>query len=549
MKINSFYLRLTAYFAALVLLCCLLLAFHFDRLATLALTEAAARNLFNTTRSAAMQITVNMQEREREVLLLSRSHLLKTADLRTSLVSNRLQDIQQSYPYYAWIGIAAPDGEVLNATGKLLVGENVAARPWFQAGLKGPYVGDVHKALLLEQLLQPNSTEPLRFIDFVAPLYDETGQVKAVLGTHVDWAWVAQLLSGILDGATEQQLEFFILDAKQQWLYPFSASNTAVPPLPDTGQTTSIRWPDQQHYLTSVVQIQTNQPALQWQLVLRQPVTTALTPVKLLHQQILWLALALIALGLLLSLVLARQFSLPIIKLARDARSISSTKLQDFQTESSLTEIRELANALHTMLQSLQHKQRQLTEANNTLEQQVAERTLELQHANQVLEQLSLTDPLTGVANRRRAEQQLQLAMAQFQRYQTPGSVLLLDIDHFKRINDNFGHDIGDLVLKQLAQAWQAELRSSDLLARLGGEEFLVLATQTNLDDAVLLAEKLRVSTAALHIPQVGKVTVSIGVAPFTPDNLEHELFLKQADEALYRAKQTGRNQVRLALS
>ena len=549
MKINSFYLRLTAYFAALVLLCCLLLAFHFDRLATLALTEAAARNLFNTTRSAAMQITVNMQEREREVLLLSRSHLLKTADLRTSLVSNRLQDIQQSYPYYAWIGIAAPDGEVLNATGKLLVGENVAARPWFQAGLKGPYVGDVHKALLLEQLLQPNSTEPLRFIDFVAPLYDETGQVKAVLGTHVDWAWVAQLLSGILEGETEQQLEFFILDAKQQWLYPFSASNTAVPPLPGTGQTTSIRWPDQQHYLTSVVQIQTNQPALQWQLVLRQPVTTALTPVKLLHQQILWLALALIVLGLLLSLVLARQFSLPIIKLARDARSISSAKLQDFQTESSLTEIRELANALHTMLQSLQHKQQQLTEANNTLEQQVAERTLELQHANQVLQQLSLTDPLTGVANRRRAEQQLQLAIAQFQRYQTPGTVLLLDIDHFKRINDNFGHDIGDLVLKQLAQAWQAELRSSDLLARFGGEEFLVLATQTNLDDAVLLAEKLRVSTAALHIPQVGKVTVSIGVAPFTPDNLEHELFLKQADEALYRAKQTGRNQVRLALS
>lgn len=150
---------------------------------------------------------------------------------------------------------------------------------------------------------------------------------------------------------------------------------------------------------------------------------------------------------------------------------------------------------------------------------------------------------------RRRAEQQLQLAIAQFQRYQTPATVLLLDIDHFKRINDNFGHDIGDLVLKQLAQAWLAELRSSDLLARFGGEEFLVLATQTNLDDAVLLAEKLRVSTAALHIPQVGKVTVSIGVAPFTSDNLEHELFLKQADEALYRAKQTGRNQVRLALS
>jgi len=549
MKINSFYLRLTAYFAALVLLCCLLLAFHFDRLATLALTEAAARNLFNTTRSAAMQITVNMQEREREVLLLSRSHLLKTAELRTSLVSNRLQDIQQSYPYYAWIGIAAPDGEVLNATGQLLVGENVAARPWFQAGLKGPYVGDVHNALLLEQLLQPNSSEPLRFIDFVAPLYDEAGQLKAVLGTHVDWAWVAQLLSGILDGATEQQLEFFILDATQQWLYPFSASTAAVPALPTTGNTASVRWPDHQDYLTSVVQIQTNQPYLQWQLVLRQPVTTALSPVKVLHRQVLWLALALIALGLLLSLVLARQLSLPIIKLARDARSISSAKLQDFQTESSLTEIHELANALHTMLHSLQHKQRQLTEANSTLEQQVAERTLELQHANQVLEQLSLTDPLTGVANRRRAEQQLQLAMAQFQRYRTPGSVLLLDIDHFKRINDNFGHDIGDLVLKQLAQAWQTELRSSDLLARFGGEEFLVLATQTNLDDAVLLAEKLRASTAALRIPQVGKITVSIGVAQFTSDNLEHELFLKQADEALYRAKQTGRNQVRLALS
>ena len=103
--------------------------------------------------------------------------------------------------------------------------------------------------------------------------------------------------------------------------------------------------------------------------------------------------------------------------------------------------------------------------------------------------------------------------------------------------------------ITNLVAFYQKGLRDIDVLGRVGGEEFLVLATQTGLDDAVLLAEKLRACTAALTIPRVGKVTVSIGVAPFTTDNLQHELYLKQADEALYRAKQTGRNQVRLALS
>ena len=132
-----------------------------------------------------------------------------------------------------------------------------------------------------------------------------------------------------------------------------------------------------------------------------------------------------------------------------------------------------------------------------------------LQAANQELKLLATTDPLTGLWNRRQVDEQVQHGLDHANRYDEELAIILLDIDHFKAINDSFGHPIGDRVLVELAQRVRAQLRKSDGLGRWGGEEFLVLMPHTSGEDARRLAEKLRRIVAETPIEDVGIVTAS----------------------------------------
>jgi diguanylate cyclase (GGDEF)-like protein len=157
-------------------------------------------------------------------------------------------------------------------------------------------------------------------------------------------------------------------------------------------------------------------------------------------------------------------------------------------------------------------------------------------------------DYLTGVANRRTAAHLLQQALIDAQARGAVVSIILLDIDHFKLINDTFGHDVGDEVLRQVAATLQRRLRSSDTLGRWGGEEFIVVAGATSANEAAQLAEQLRALVASHEFQQVSQVTASFGVA----SSLLHdtpEALVKRADEALYLAKQDGRNRIEAALT
>jgi len=164
------------------------------------------------------------------------------------------------------------------------------------------------------------------------------------------------------------------------------------------------------------------------------------------------------------------------------------------------------------------------------------------------LENLSITDALTGIANRRHFEWRLSEEIERARRYKYPLSMLMLDLDHFKQVNDSYGHQIGDIVLQQVAQRLRRILRRTDFLARYGGEEFIALAPQTPADRALILAERLRQVIAESPIPVADNlqihITISIGVAVF-PDHAQNESeLIGAADAALYKAKQTGRNRV-----
>ncbi len=164
------------------------------------------------------------------------------------------------------------------------------------------------------------------------------------------------------------------------------------------------------------------------------------------------------------------------------------------------------------------------------------------------LENLSITDALTGIANRRHFEWRLSEEVERARRYKYPLSALLLDLDHFKQVNDNYGHQIGDIVLQQVAQRLKSSLRRTDFLARYGGEEFVVLAPQTPAERAIILGERLRQVVVESPITVADdlqiRITLSVGIAVF-PDHAQNESeLIGAADAALYKAKQMGRNRV-----
>lgn len=156
-------------------------------------------------------------------------------------------------------------------------------------------------------------------------------------------------------------------------------------------------------------------------------------------------------------------------------------------------------------------------------------------------------DELTGLYNRRRLSQLLGSEVERARRYATPFSVLVFDIDHFKEVNDRFGHDVGDLVLVELARLVGGTLRASDSFARWGGEEFLVLLPETRLEQARDLAELLRQRVEGHAFVTAGRISVSIGLTAFRTSDDSNQIF-KRADQALYEAKQQGRNQVAVSV-
>lgn len=217
-----------------------------------------------------------------------------------------------------------------------------------------------------------------------------------------------------------------------------------------------------------------------------------------------------------------------------------------------------LLSALHNLYHVLSAQNRDLAAANVHLEERVAERTRALALANETLtelnrklETLSNTDGLLGIANRRHFNETLEHEWRRAQREHQPLSLLMIDVDHFKRYNDTYGHQAGDACLQSVAQAaLSAMRRPSDLLARYGGEELVVILSNTGAQGAMEVAQAIRRNLAQRQIPHgdspvAKQVTVSIGAATTSPDPQTHpEQLIAAADQGLYAAKEVGRDRI-----
>jgi len=501
-----------------------------------------------TAMSAVLAESLN--ERRREIELLSDTRLFRREPLDDSAFRGSLERLQKSYPQYSWIGVADLDGVVQAATHDLLLGQNVAQRPWFAGGLDGVFIGDLHEALLLAKLLPKKGSGPMRFIDIAVPVSGEDGQLRGVLAAHVHWDWADSVLRVLRPSNAERVgMDILIINGQGDVIYP-EDSPLAVPR--PSGRPTRPgffidNWSGSTAYVTSMVPVREiiETSPLGWQVVIRQPLDRVMEDVVALRKVVLVFALLAVTILLLLSWVVASRLSQPLERLATLARRIEKgDEGGTLEVGAGSVELRHLVDALRGMAATLIHRREALEASNRDLEHKVAERTAELARLNDELRDQARRDALTGLPNRLAANERLRDEFVRMRRSRKGYAVLVADIDHFKRINDSHGHPAGDAVLRHVAAVLKAALRESDFVARFGGEEFLLLLPATSVDDACRVGEKIRRAVEASPTAAVGVVTMSIGLAMAQPDHEDEDAAVRLADAMLYEAKRAGRNRL-----
>lgn len=506
--------------------------------------------LESLARNAGRQLASGFSLRLREVQVMAASPTLWSDGLGANRVREVFKRSQAVHPHSAWIGVTDARGVVMAATGGLLEGQDVSSRPWFEHGRKADYFGDLHAAKLLAKYLPSGvDGDPQRFVDFASPIVRD-GELKGVVAIHGSWDWTHETLEMLLPpGQKGQTVELFVFDRAGQPIYARGSSLAAhlaqgqtVPKLPSAGGI--VQWRDGVQALTAAVPVQwpSGMADLGWTIVARQPVEQALGPAREASRMVLLLGGVAALLAALAGTWLAGRLMAPLRRLADAAHAIEDHPHdQAWQPVGGPTEVGKLSQALGRMTQRLQ-------QANAELEQRVQERTLALEQANQQLAEMAHHDPLTRVLNRRGFDDRVTIALAAARRRGLPLSLITVDADHFKRINDRFGHEAGDQVLQALADTLRHRLREVDILARMGGEEFVAVLTDAAGLDACRVARDLVDRVAALDLPGVGRVTISCGVSEIqvgAPDALR--VAMARADAALYDVKARGRNGWKLA--
>jgi diguanylate cyclase (GGDEF)-like protein len=229
----------------------------------------------------------------------------------------------------------------------------------------------------------------------------------------------------------------------------------------------------------------------------------------------------------------------PLARLTKGADKVSGGDLEVDLPVLSRSEVGYLTQVFNQMVARLRKGREQLASANEALKDK-----------NKELEILSITDSLTGLYNRKHLMESLTKEIGRSRRYERPFALLIIDIDHFKKFNDAYGHLAGDDVLRKMGNVFRESIRNCDYAARYGGEEFIIFMPEIGQDDGVKAAERIRGSVAKEKIDANGHsvtVTISVGIASFPEHGDDAQAIISKADEALYQAKRRGRDRVVLA--
>ncbi|WP_162628781.1 sensor domain-containing diguanylate cyclase [Marinobacter bohaiensis] len=554
------------------------------------LRDRVGSNLQEVSLQMRDKIEMVLEERYRDLLGLSGVLALDAGKGEYAHVRSMLDSLQATYDKFAWLGLAGVDGRVLVSSGGVLAGASVADRPWFRAGLEGPYLGDVHDAQMLAEILASAGAAPLRLIDVAVPVYSSvSGEQIGVLGAHLYWSWIQEIERGIivpLESRLGAELLVVSID-RQVLLGPPGTVGTTL----DTnaaraalsGETGHMveTWPDGERYLVGYSQTRDHAQyeGLKWAVLLRKPARSAFEPANHIRNGIIVAGLLSALVFCMLAWLAAQRVSRPLLDMTHEAEAINEGRRDArISPRDDFDEVNVLSRAMNRLIQGLKGQEQELRLLNTTLEDRVAARTEDLELANKSLrdeiamrerlraerermirqlQELANTDALTGISNRRHFFDEGERLLKRVTRRDTGAALILFDVDHFKRINDAHGHGVGDEALRHIVARAQDTIREVDLIARVGGEEFAILLEDEEGGNVRDIAERLRalVATSPLVLPgQVDGVsgqaktismTVSLGVARLRDcPGPDLDILLACADRALYEAKASGRNRV-----
>jgi len=562
--LNTLKFRLSLFFGILILAATTIGTWLASDLAVDALRKSTGQNLQEVAVQLRDKIELDLHERYSDLAVAAALSSQQLANQQTTDTSTLLNALAANFSSYAWIGLTSADGTVLTSTGDLLEGMNVGHRPWFQEAKDKPYLGDAHEALLLDEKLNNNPETPLRFVDVAVPLQDDEGNFNGVLGAHLYLDWVASLGQSLLAPLQERlQAELILADRNGVVIIgpEGSVGRTLNEPLVQAAQS------DRPGYLTLPMTLQDSintreylvgysrlrdrpeYTTFNWLVLVRKPASEAFQPAQTLRNTLILSGALLALLVIVFAGITARRTTRPLLQMAREADRLDPDNPSTLiRLRDDYEEVRVLSAVLRDLLQRLARKTHQMNELNASLEHRVAERTRALEEANQRLEETVRTDALIGLNNRRYFFELGRTALKKAIRAGKPMSAIMFDADLFKKVNDTYGHAVGDKALIHLSLMAQDALRDTDILARLGGEEFAVLLENTYEVAASEVAERLRrkINDKPLSLER-GKVILSIsaGVACLCPEGGDDlDTLLVFADKALYAAKSDGRNRV-----
>ncbi len=281
-------------------------------------------------------------------------------------------------------------------------------------------------------------------------------------------------------------------------------------------------------------------PSMDWGLVAKINEAEIETIIDEANHLLEFIGVGILVLATLAAIWLSGMIARPVEQLRRSTIKVIDGDFDVEPIEANWREAKDLANSFGDMAISLQ-------DLRANLQDKVAERTRELDEANRQLTEITVRDPLTGVHNRRYVTERLDEEFSRARRYNSNLAVAVLDLDHFKRVNDTYGHSAGDEVLIGMAFTVQYKLRSTDQFGRIGGEEFCIVIPEADSQGTVMLLERIRQEIEGLEFNFEGqqvKVTCSVGIAFLDEEIISSLQMMECADKALYHAKENGRNRL-----
>ncbi|AZB73647.2 sensor domain-containing diguanylate cyclase [Synechococcus elongatus] len=493
---------------------------------------AAGDRLLETAYQFSTLLDQSMWSRANEIVTLSSVPDL-LSDRNRPEIQRLLDRLKQELPVFTWVGLLDRQGSVIASTDRIIEGVNIGSRPVFQKGIQGLFIGDVHDAVLLANKFprQPNG-EPIQFVDISIPIRNSGGAIAGVLASHLSWEWARDAESTILSPiAADRQVELFVVAKDRTILlgpeeFGKGATLKTLPANLSTGASgwQVLRWPDGKDYVTAyrVSPGYRSYSGLGWITVARQPIAVAYAPARQLQRDIILFTLLSSGAVVGVTWLLSDWFAKPLRQLSSWASRLEQGDRSDRRPPSWVGELGKISQ----VVQRLDAQ----AEAQN--------------QARQKAESLAHHDALTGLHNRLGLETYL----AQYQSL-TPDQVLVIlaiDLDGFKPVNDTYGHAMGDALLKAVAARLHACIRSHELAARTGGDEFLVILP-CSVSTAEAVGEQVgsRILQALNSVfPLQGqqiRIGSSIGFAVWPLDHPDLLTALKAADTALYDAKQHGK--------